>query len=309
MIDLYKILDLEYNATEDDIRKKYLKLAKIYHPDKCKDKDIATKKFQEINYAYNILINNTSRIQYNNINNKDDFHSLLEKIYNGGNIDWESELKKYNINIKKILNINTILNDLNLFEFIKMFMNKKVPKKKKEHNNYSESDHCDETMCEYYNDLPIIYQKYNKNNIIFNFTIDLDDLEEIKKIKVSRYDNYKKNYIYNTYKFEMKSQYIVFNECGDIDIDNGNLIIKLILPDNYTWGGNKIIFNKNISLYEYIYGITFNINEIKINNYIPHRDGNIYNTNYILGNINIFIKFNIIYNYNENNKEKLLDIN
>ena len=164
-------------------------------------------------------------------------------------------------------------------------------------------------MCEYYNDLPIIYQKYNKNNIIFNFTIDLDDLEEIKKIKVSRYDNYKKNYIYNTYKFEMKSQYIVFNECGDIDIDNGNLIIKLILPDNYTWGGNKIIFNKNISLYEYIYGITFNINEIKINNYIPHRDGNIYNTNYILGNINIFIKFNIIYNYNENNKEKLLDIN
>lgn len=307
MIDLYKVLNLNYNATENEIRKNYLKLAKLYHPDKCKDEN-ATKKFQEINYAYNILINDKSRINYNNINNKDDFHSLLEKIYNGENIDWKNELKKHNINIKKMLNINEILNNLNLCEFMKMYINKKVPKKETEHNNYSDSDQCDETMCEYYNELPIMYQKYNKNNINVNLKIDLDDLEEIKKIKISRYDNNIKNYIYNTYKFEMKSQYIIFNSCGDININNGHLIIKLELPDNYSWGENKIIFNKNTSLFEYMYGISFTLDEIKINNYIPYRDGNLYKTNYKIENINIFIKFNIEYNYTEENKKILLSI-
>ena len=123
MIDLYKTLDIDYNATENEIRKNYLKLAKKYHPDKCKDKD-ATKKFQEINYAYTILINEKSRINYNNLNDKDDFHSLLEKIYNGKNVNWKEELKKHNINIANMFNIGNILDELNLYEFMKMFTTK-----------------------------------------------------------------------------------------------------------------------------------------------------------------------------------------
>lgn len=308
MIDLYKTLNIDYNATENEIRKSYLKLAKQYHPDKCKDKD-ATKKFQEINYAYTILINEKSRINYNNLNEKDDFHSLLEKIYNGKNVNWKEELKKHNINIKNMFNIGDILDELNLYEFMKMFTTKRVPKKETEHNNYSESDSCDEDMCEHYNELPILYQKYNKNNINIELNIDIDDINEIKKIKISRYDNNIKNYIYNTYKFELNSEYIVFNSCGDIhNNNNGHLIIKLILPQDYSWGENKIIYNKYVSLFEYMYGINFKINNKDVKNYIPHRDGIIYKTNIKVNDINMIIKFNINYNYNDENKKILFSI-
>ena len=53
-MDLYEILSISYDATNIEITKAYRKLAKIYHPDKSTGD---TEKFQQINYAYNILIN------------------------------------------------------------------------------------------------------------------------------------------------------------------------------------------------------------------------------------------------------------
>lgn len=53
-VDYYKILDISKNATEDEIKKKYRKLAKQYHPDKNKDAN-ATEMFKNISEAYQIL--------------------------------------------------------------------------------------------------------------------------------------------------------------------------------------------------------------------------------------------------------------
>ncbi|KAL4218076.1 hypothetical protein ACF0H5_022813 [Mactra antiquata] len=50
----YKILGLEYGATEDEVRKAYKKLALQFHPDK-NDSESAKEKFQEIGYAYKYL--------------------------------------------------------------------------------------------------------------------------------------------------------------------------------------------------------------------------------------------------------------
>lgn len=50
--DPYNILGLERNASRDEIKKMYRKLAHIYHPDKGGNR----KKFEEINRAYNILM-------------------------------------------------------------------------------------------------------------------------------------------------------------------------------------------------------------------------------------------------------------
>ena len=61
-MDLYEILKINNNATTEEIKKAYYKLAKVYHPDKCKEED-ADEKFKKINYAYNILINDDSRKQ------------------------------------------------------------------------------------------------------------------------------------------------------------------------------------------------------------------------------------------------------
>ena len=50
-IDYYKVLGVERNATQDDIKKAYRKMARKYHPDLNKDDPNAKDKFQEINEA------------------------------------------------------------------------------------------------------------------------------------------------------------------------------------------------------------------------------------------------------------------
>lgn len=59
--DYYKILGVERNASEEDIKKAFRKLAHQYHPDK-KTGDEA--KFKDINEAYSILSDKTKRKQY-----------------------------------------------------------------------------------------------------------------------------------------------------------------------------------------------------------------------------------------------------
>lgn len=63
-VDYYKILELNKNASEDDIKKAYRKLARKYHPDlNPKDKE-ATKKFQQINEANEVLSDPEKRKKY-----------------------------------------------------------------------------------------------------------------------------------------------------------------------------------------------------------------------------------------------------
>ena len=52
--DAVETLNLLSLSSREDVRKKYLKLSRLYHPDM---KDGSTKKFQEIANAYEILSN------------------------------------------------------------------------------------------------------------------------------------------------------------------------------------------------------------------------------------------------------------
>uniref|UniRef100_A0A2K5ZGJ1 DnaJ homolog subfamily C member 5 n=1 Tax=Mandrillus leucophaeus TaxID=9568 RepID=A0A2K5ZGJ1_MANLE len=58
---LYHVLGLDENATSDDIKKSYQKLASKYHLDKNPDNPEATDKFKEINKAHAILTDATER--------------------------------------------------------------------------------------------------------------------------------------------------------------------------------------------------------------------------------------------------------
>ncbi|MFA6446172.1 MAG: molecular chaperone DnaJ [Candidatus Paceibacterota bacterium] len=59
--DYYKILGVDKNATQDDIKKAFRKLAHQHHPDKNKGDD---KKFKELSEAYSVLSDENKRKKY-----------------------------------------------------------------------------------------------------------------------------------------------------------------------------------------------------------------------------------------------------
>jgi len=68
MKDYYKVLGIEKNASNDDIKKAYRKLAKEWHPDKNTNasKEEAENKFKEISEAYVVLSDDNKRREYDN---------------------------------------------------------------------------------------------------------------------------------------------------------------------------------------------------------------------------------------------------
>lgn len=78
-IDYYKILGISKDATQEDIKKAYRKLARKYHPDLNKNNPNAQEKFQEINEANEVLSNPEKRKRYDEYGENWKYAEELEK--------------------------------------------------------------------------------------------------------------------------------------------------------------------------------------------------------------------------------------
>lgn len=85
--DYYKILGVKRDATEEEIKKAYRRLALKYHPDRNPGNKEAEERFKEINEAYAVLSNKEKRQQYDMFGSEG-FHQRFtqEDIFRGFDI-------------------------------------------------------------------------------------------------------------------------------------------------------------------------------------------------------------------------------
>ena len=64
--DYYKIMEVARDATQDEIKRSYRKLARKYHPDVSKEAD-AEARFKELGEAYEVLKDAEKRVAYDQL--------------------------------------------------------------------------------------------------------------------------------------------------------------------------------------------------------------------------------------------------
>lgn len=83
--DYYKVLGIDRNATEADVKSAFRKLALQYHPDRNPGNKQAEEKFKEINEAYEVLSDKEKRNRYDQLG---DSYSNWQQRGTPGNFNW-----------------------------------------------------------------------------------------------------------------------------------------------------------------------------------------------------------------------------
>ena len=85
--DYYNVLGVERNATKDEIKRSYRKLALEHHPDHNPGNNSAEEKFKEINEAYQVLSDPEKKSRYDQLGKS--YKSYTQHGGSPGNFNWE----------------------------------------------------------------------------------------------------------------------------------------------------------------------------------------------------------------------------
>jgi curved DNA-binding protein CbpA len=141
----YTILNLNTNATKDEIKKAYRKLVVIYHPDKSSDPN-ALEKFKEIQTAYELLISDNNRFKYDNmsvnqqyefydqfktlISNKypkfNEYFNYIRKLFFSDETELKNDIETFNFDELYNKIITRLPNVIEKIDFSSFFFNKKI---------------------------------------------------------------------------------------------------------------------------------------------------------------------------------------
>ncbi|MGD8864967.1 MAG: J domain-containing protein [Anaerolineales bacterium] len=91
--DYYKVLGVDRDASDEEIKKTYRKLALKYHPDKNPDNPEAEARFKEINEAYEVLGDVKKRAKYDQLGSS--YRAWERTGRDPGNFDWSQWARGY----------------------------------------------------------------------------------------------------------------------------------------------------------------------------------------------------------------------
>jgi len=255
-MNLYDILEVSKDATQDEIKNAYKLLVKKYHPDKNKDKAINTEeKFKEIRSAYEILSDINKRNEYDgmSISQKLEFYDALKNYFNDIAPEY---IDAYNEFIKKYYgNEDELKNDVNGFNIRTIY--------DRFFNNFYKK--LEEDVSEL-QDIPIYNSVKSKNSIDLNiktiiYTTFAEKYNNVyREITVKR----KSNSTVSTYNIPLRDNSWILHGAGEINHSGkiGDVIIDIIckMDDKIKlYNDHDLMIYVDISLFEYLYGNNLNI--------------------------------------------------
>jgi DnaJ-class molecular chaperone len=229
-MDYYKILEVDINASNEEIRKSYHRMALRYHPDKNKDSN-AEEKFKEVVEAYEVLSDPFKRRGYNlsrKLNEEYKF-TLSDNILNFSRHFFSQE----NVNKFKnmVNNLSSGMANYGISIDFELMLNNFL-------NNIRSGKYKD------------IYEEYRQFKKFYDVDFSKVELneEELRK-------KYEENNYFNTPKKKRKEENNFDKKDEKMDLSNINNIIKLrkINKKKKEEEENKIenkefIYNKSINI-------------------------------------------------------------
>lgn len=261
----YKILNLDRNCTKKDIKLAYRKLALKYHPDKATgDKKIAEEKFKEISEAYQILIDDNRRNQYDLTGNMDDIFLDANELFETFFSEFDPELKLFVMSTYK--NFNEAMDKTNDKSFLKVISNMNTSNlikdssrliteyflAKSENNEKNQNIKTDDSG---YNDIILDEKQLTKFN---NIQLSIDDyfIKNTYSIKITDgnfFTNYKLSTEYKEHKIQYKDK--LYNISF---VDKVHPVLKRV-------NGYDLLANIPIGIEDYREGFLFILNFANIN--------------------------------------------